>query len=56
LLLFIGDFDPEGSLRIPGRGRFTEATAPRGHEVKQYFFTPSLKYTMYGNLYAAMRR
>ncbi|CAI7995544.1 Neuralized-like protein 4, partial [Geodia barretti] len=54
-LLKPGDVDPEGSQRTPGRGRFTEATAPRGHDVNQYFFTPSLKYTMYGNLYAAAR-
>ena len=44
-LILIGDIHPNGSLREPGPGRWTEETAPEGHNVNQYFFSPTPAYS-----------
>lgn len=44
-----GDRAPDGRLRAPGQGRWNEQTAPRGHNVNQYFFSPT---PLYSELYA----
>ena len=48
----VGDKAPDGSLRTPGPGRWTESTAPDGHNVNQYFFSPT---PAYGELYAKQK-
>ena len=48
----VGDKAPDGSLRAPGPGRWTESTAPDGHNVNQYFFSPT---PAYSELYAKQK-
>lgn len=43
---------PDGWFRKPGPGRYTKETAPKDHNIEQYFFSPTLTYYEYHNLYA----
>lgn len=43
--MYVGDVAPDGSLKVVEPGRWKQEDAPDGHNVNQYFFSPTPKYS-----------